>query len=255
MTMDQATLTAWNGLLASPAGWLLTFALVVVVPIRGYLTLHAPPPRDAGPTVLSATKLARYWKTIAWQWVLVAALLLIVRRHGLSAADVGERLGDARVTAGVTAALLAIVVVVFAIIFWRIRRAPPRVSSARESPMRYLAPGFGREMVVFALLSVTAGICEELLYRGWLVNVLRTATGSTGAAVGVGSAIFGIAHAYQGVGGMLRTMFVGLQFALLFVYVDSLIPGQVLHAAFDLAAGLAMATAEARRREARVATC
>jgi uncharacterized protein len=252
--LEQATLTAWHGLLSSRAGWLLTFALVVVVPIRGYLTFHAPS-RDAGPIVLRAKKLALYSKIIAWQWFLVVALLLIVRRHGLSAADVGERLGDARLTVAVTAGLLAIVVVVFAIILRRIRHAPQRVSSVGTHSVRHIVPGFGLEMVLFALVSVTAGICEELLYRGWLVNILRVATGSVWTAVGVSAAMFGIGHAYQGATGILRTTFVGLQLALLFVFVDSLIPGQVVHATVDLGTGLAMATAAARRREARAVTC
>jgi hypothetical protein len=45
---------------------------------------------------------------------------------------------------------------------------------------------------------------------------------------------------------MLRTGFVGLQLAYLFVTVDSLIPGQVIHAAFDLVMGFALATAVSR---------
>src|SRR5437879_3276101 len=40
---------------------------------------------------------------------------LVLRRHGLSIGDVGERLGDAWLTVGVTAGLLTIVMVVFAI--------------------------------------------------------------------------------------------------------------------------------------------
>ncbi len=78
------------------------------------------------------------------------------------------------------------------------------------------------------------------------MNILRAATRSTWAAVVIGAVVFGIGHAYQGVIGMLRTTFVGLQLAILFVAVGSLVPGQVLHAGVDLVAGLAGALAASR---------
>jgi hypothetical protein len=45
---------------------------------------------------------------------------------------------------------------------------------------------------------------------------------------------------------MLRTVFVGLQLAILYVMVGSLIPGQVLHAGVDLLVGVAGALAVSR---------
>jgi membrane protease YdiL (CAAX protease family) len=227
--MDPRTLPVWNVLLSSWDAYLLTFVLAVVVPVSGYFRFRRLPIR-AGLGLPSRTKVALYIKTICWQWLLVAALLLVLRRHRLSVSAIGEHLGDPRLTMGTTGAFLTAI-------------DPP----AAADRVRALGPAFGREMWVFAVVSLTAGICEELLYRGWLVNLLRVATGSVWIAVGLGAAVFGVAHAYQGTKGMLRTSFIGLQLALLFVYVDSLIPGQVLHAGVDLVAGFVSAIAGARR--------
>jgi len=49
------------------------------------------------------------------------------------------------------------------------------------------------------------------------------------------------------VGAILRTFLVGLQLAILFVVVGSLVPGQVLHAGVDLLAGVAASVALRRR--------
>jgi len=49
-------------------------------------------------------------------------MLLVLRRHGLSVSDVGERLGDQRVTFAVTCALVLILTVVSAVVLWRLRR-------------------------------------------------------------------------------------------------------------------------------------
>jgi membrane protease YdiL (CAAX protease family) len=94
-------------------------------------------------------------------------------------------------------------------------------------------------MVAFILVSASAGICEELLYRGWMVNFLWAETGSVWAAGAISSIVFGIGHAYQGIKAILRTIFVGIQLVVLFVLVKSLIPGQVLHAGVDILTGVA----------------
>ena len=196
-------------------------------------------------------KLRIYVQTIAWQWLLVAALWLVLHRHGLSLVEAGEHLGDARLTLSVTAGLAATVGTVFVIARWRIRRSRATPAQPVADHVRAIAPAGGLEMSVFALVCVTAGIGEELLYRGWLVNLLRVATGSVWIAVVIGSTVFGTGHAYQGGRGMLRTGLIGFQLAVLFVYVGSLIPGQVLHAAADLVAGALFATSASRARSAR----
>jgi uncharacterized protein len=241
ISMDPRSLQVWTALLSSWDAWLLTFTLVVIVPTLGYLRFR----RLDNQTSLVASsrrKLTVYARTIFTQWFLVVATLLVGWRHGLSAADLGERLGDdVRLTLGVTAGLIAIVAVVFAFVLWRRRHPRPQAPKATVDRLRKLIPASGPEMAAFVLVGITAGICEELLFRGWLVNILRVATGSVWVAVAIASAAFGIGHAYQGAKGMLRTGLVGLQLALLFVYVDSLIPGQVLHAAVNIVAGFALA--------------
>jgi uncharacterized protein len=247
--VDPNILLAWRGLLSSWVAWLFTFLLVVVVPTLGYRRLRKLLAR--GDEVLpSRAKLALYTRTVCAQWLLAAAMLLILRSRGLSAADAGQRLGDVPLTFGVTSALVAVLAVVFWIVLRRVRRAKPATLLASAGHLRKLAPNFGLEMTAFVLVCLTAGVCEELLYRGWLLNLLRAATGSTWAAAVASSMLFGAAHAYQGVKGILRTTFIGLQLAALYVLVGSLVPGQLLHAAVDLLVGVAGALSLARLRAA-----
>ena len=243
--VDPKILLAWRGLLSSWDAWVLTFVLVVVVPTLGYIRFKQLLARG-DQAVSLRMKLTFYAKVIGAQWLLSAAMLLILWRHGLSAADAGERAGDFRLTFGVTFALLIVLAAVSWIVLWRTRRAPPARLVEGFGRMRSLVPAFGPEMAAFVLVCLTAGVCEELLCRGWMVNILRAATGSTWAAVAISSIVFGIGHAYQGVKAMLRTVFVGLQLAVLYVMVGSLIPGQVLHAGVDLLVGVAGALAVSR---------
>jgi membrane protease YdiL (CAAX protease family) len=250
---DPKILMAWRGLLSSWEGLVLTFVLAVVVPMLGYIRFRQLLARSDQAVPLRV-KLTVYFKTVCVQWSLSAAMLLILRRHGLSAGDAGERLADSGLTLAVTFALLIVLAVVSWFVLRRVRARPENLIGALGR-MRNLVPAFGPEMAAFVVVCVTAGVCEEMLYRGWLVNILRAATGSTWVAVIAGAIVFGIGHLYQGAKAMLRTVFVGLQLALLYVMVGSLIPGQVLHAGVDLLVGVAGALAVSRQSAAEAERC
>lgn len=105
-----------------------------------------------------------------------------------------------------------------------------------------LAPQTQREIRLFDMVSVTAGVCEEILYRGFLLVVLTPVVGIW-TAVGLTSVIFGLGHAYQGLAGIGKTALVGLVMALLTVFSGSLFIPMLLHAVIDLTSGRMMGAA------------
>jgi membrane protease YdiL (CAAX protease family) len=112
--------------------------------------------------------------------------------------------------------------------------------------IRRLLPSTSTERSLWVLVSLTAGLCEEFLYRGWLLLFFSSALGFVWAGLLVSSVFFGFAHSYQGRSGILGTAVLGLVFGLLFVFTRSLIPGQLLHTLLDLTNGLALARFAAR---------
>jgi uncharacterized protein len=98
-----------------------------------------------------------------------------------------------------------------------------------------LIPVTRNERLLYAALAVSAGICEEIVFRGWLLSTLRSPIGLSGTAlVIVASAIFGLAHAYQKVVGMLVTGLVGVLFCVLYVKTGSLLMPILLHVLIDI---------------------
>lgn len=85
-------------------------------------------------------------------------------------------------------------------------------------------------------VSISAGICEELLFRAYLIPWLDQAL-PIWAAVLLSSALFGLLHAYQGPAGMVRTAAVGLVLALIFLATGSLLVPILLHIVVDAYAG------------------
>ncbi len=105
-----------------------------------------------------------------------------------------------------------------------------------------LAPQTRTERRLFDMVSITAGVCEEILYRGLLLATLVSLVG-TWPAVAITSLIFGLGHAYQGISGIAKTGLVGLGLALLTVSSGSLFIAIVLHAVIDLTSGRIMGRA------------
>lgn len=111
----------------------------------------------------------------------------------------------------------------------------------RESRLlRELLPRTRPERAAFAVLSVAAGVGEELAYRGYVIPVLGTLVGAPAAAV-VSSLVFGVLHVYQGVLGMARTAVLGGVLAWGFLASGSLWPAVVAHAILDVLLGMALA--------------
>ena len=92
-----------------------------------------------------------------------------------------------------------------------------------------------RGMIVVAL---TAGVCEEFLFRGFVTwYFLALWPGSRVGlvlAVIISAVLFGFAHIYFGVQQAWVSAIVGLFFAVVVLAAGSLLPAMIMHAAMDL---------------------
>lgn len=108
----------------------------------------------------------------------------------------------------------------------------------RESRLLFhLLPRTAREKLAFLALSLGAGICEEIVFRGFLITALSAASGSLLLALLISSAAFGVVHAYQEPSGVARATLLGLVLAAPFVITGSLAAAMLAHAAIDVIGG------------------
>ena len=101
-----------------------------------------------------------------------------------------------------------------------------------------LLPRTTAEMIAFVALSVTAGFCEELLFRGYLQRQFLAWSGRVEAAVALQAVVFGVGHFYQGWRGALTITLYGAMFGILAVMRKSLRPGMIQHAMQDSFTGI-----------------
>jgi membrane protease YdiL (CAAX protease family) len=213
---------------------LIFAALGILIPWRGSVRVNKLIART---NISAEDRLSIYASTIAFQWVLtgviawrsIARLLtpenlgLTVRSHGLTAI----------VTVGMAAALCSLQ-------YFGIRRIASMpieaTSRMREISLR-LMPRTLIEALAFSALAVTAAVCEEFIYRGFVYAVLQTTTGSVTIAIVASSILFSLAHLYQGKKGLVSTFILGLAFAISRWATGNLIAATVTHLVVDLLAG------------------
>jgi membrane protease YdiL (CAAX protease family) len=100
-----------------------------------------------------------------------------------------------------------------------------------------LAPRTRSELGWWVALSLSAGFCEEFIFRGYLIWAFQPVFALWGAAA-FSVVLFALAHAYQGTKGILATGIVGGLFTLVVLICGSLWPAIVLHALVDIGQGL-----------------
>ena len=216
--------------------WLLCLVLAGLVPFHGLLAYGR---LKSGPEPIpTETKLRLYATIVVMEWALVALTFAVLHRHGLTLGDVGQRLGDPALTLSATLLGFLGLAAITALNVRQIRRADREELERAVERARKFVPVGSAEVAAFALVALTAGICEEILYRGWLVRFLGAFFGSIWIGVVAAAVLFGLGHAYQGWKGTLATGVLGLLFGAVFVGVKSLVPGQALHAAIDIVNGV-----------------
>jgi membrane protease YdiL (CAAX protease family) len=219
-----------------PVDHLLLVLIVLLWPV--YVAAYRYPRlrRDLQAAVPGA-RLRAYAEGMAVEWLLLALLLVLWFGLGRTLGDLGVALSSGwRLWLG--AVVMVVVMLLLTLQRYRILRDREMQEQLKKSLVHVsaLLPTNGREMATFYALSVTAGVCEEILYRGYVLWYIADVTGVVGGVL-LSSALFGLAHAYQGTKGMLQTGAVGLVLAILFVLSGTLWIPIILHAFLDINSG------------------
>ncbi len=110
-----------------------------------------------------------------------------------------------------------------------------RKPAAAPESIAFLLPGTRSERRWAGAVAVTAGVAEELVFRGLFLALGIGLVGLSPllAAILV-SVVFGLAHVYQGAQGVLTTALLGGVLAAIVLNTESLLPAILLHVLIDL---------------------
>jgi uncharacterized protein len=179
-----------------------------------------------------------YLPTLAMEWSVFGYIVWGVRKRGISLRElVGPRWSKGKqnlVDLGIAACFeLAALVVLGGV-------AHLLHTESNSKSLMFMMPANAVELIVWLMLSLTAGICEETIFRGYFQRQFIGWTGSTVFGIVISAAMFGGCHIYQGWKQTIVIGVFGAMFGALAVMRRSLKPGMMAHSFQDSAAGVAL---------------
>jgi uncharacterized protein len=207
----------------------------------------------AGSSKLSAVhgspaRILLYAGTFITQLILVLIIWFGIRRRGVRMRDlIGGRwktVEDFLLDLALAGAFLVVSLLLLALVRIALGMIDlHNLEKTKQDTLRMLgpiAPHTYLEAGLFVLLSVFAGLFEEIIFRGYLQRQLGALAQNAFIGIFASAVIFGLAHGYQGARMMLVLGLFGVFFGLLAHFRKSLRPGMMAHAFQDSLSGIAL---------------
>ncbi|UPO89748.1 CPBP family glutamic-type intramembrane protease [Niallia sp. Man26] len=232
--------------------WIMIVFLFVYEPIFGYFDFQK---FKVNVTTIAHAREKYYIHTIVGLWVPTLYIILLVLFTEVTFNQIGFTLPSINTDVFgpvITYIVFALTgVYIMAILYYmigyhvssNIRTNLTEAKNKQKEKSEFLAimPVSKKEKKLWNYVSFTAGVTEEIIYRGFLLfafSYLFPSLSIWFVAI-FASLLFGLAHTYQGLlSGVLRTAIVGLVFSILYAGLGSIIPLIILHFLIDYMAKL-----------------
>jgi membrane protease YdiL (CAAX protease family) len=215
---------------AGPVHTLFLLLALSVVAVIGYFSVHRQGAAH------QPHRLFFYLTTIAWEWILVAYVYRGLRRRGKSIRNIvgksWKSASDFLIDVAIAFGFWIVAILVLSLVAHAVG------SEGVSQAVRLLAPQGPFESLLWIALAVTAGICEETIFRGYLQRQFVAWTRSAPIGVLLSAALFGAGHIYQGAKSTVVIGVYGLMFGILAEARQNLRPGIITHAWHDAITGL-----------------
>ncbi len=212
------------------------FIIAVLYPIASFVGFRRLLRRVAAGETVNRGDL--YRNTMISHWALFFMAMALWAYSGRSWSAIGFSLDiNLWFGAGVILTILGIVALVMQNRYVK-AATPDEIESLRErlGSLEIMIPQNGSELARFNELSITAGIVEEILWRGFLIWYFSQFMPLWAAAL-LSTIGFGLAHAYQGLKQLPSITAVGAAFAVLYLVSGSIWLPIILHAIVDILQG------------------
>lgn len=202
--------------------------------------------RAGGAAVETGTdsRLPMYAVLIVMEWLLFFGVWRGLKAHGTPLSAVfGERYGTWRgravaLVSGVAA--LPVILLATTAVKQGLVYAGADMSADHARVLEAMLPHGIAEGLAWIALSISAGVCEEFAYRGYLLRQFSAWLGAPVPGMLLSALVFGLGHAYQGPWqALLIGAAYGIPLGALALLARGLGPGIVAHALNDALPGLA----------------
>lgn len=182
-----------------------------------------------------------YLSTMLFEWGLLFYVWWGVAKRGMSMRELiggrWERFEDILLDVALAIGFWFAALMVLAGVAFALRLKGPSSIGEAIKPLAPLVPHSSTELLIWAGLSITAGVCEEVIFRGYFQKQFGNWARTMWLGLIASAVLFGAGHGYEGRQKMLIIGVYGLLFGLLAHFRRSLRPGMITHAIHDFVMG------------------
>lgn len=231
--------------------WILIAFLLLYEPIFGYFSFQ----RFKEKVKIDENERGKYYiHTIVGLWIPAIFILFLLLFTDLTLRDIGLTipaihpliLGSTVTYIGLSLALLYVLLILYYSIGYHFsEKIKNQLTIAKEQQSAKVSfsailPVTKKERKLWNYVSFTAGVTEEIIYRGFLLFAIAylSPNVSIWLVILLSSLLFGLAHTYQGALGVFRTTLIGVLFSIIYIGLGSIFPLMAFHFLIDYAAKL-----------------
>jgi len=216
---------------------LLLFLLGIVLPI--FAVFQSQPEMK---TISFDTQMKKqvYYGNSIFQWICAGIILATWWGCSRSFADLGFQIGT---WSQLTIGLIGAFVVLYLIDVWSEIRNAQKIEETKNKWLKDvpILPTTFDEFKHFLFVAFTAGVCEEIIFRGFFINyflaINENNTLGNWLAVVIPAFLFAIGHMYQGGKAVAKILVMAILFGWVYLLTQSLLLLMLIHFLVDVLGG------------------
>lgn len=207
----------------------------LVISVAGFFAYRGAIRAASMRATVNPDHMSIYGRTIFFEWLMLALVLAGVWLRGASLYTLmGERWRSFKQVAldigiGVVFMMISLPVASFVGSFLP--------GGGNEKASRFLLPQVRAELALWMVLSISAGICEEAVYRGYFQRQFIALARNVPVGIVLSAALFGASHLYLGFWQAVQICMLGTMSGILAQWRRSVRPGMIAHALQDVLGG------------------
>lgn len=188
----------------------------------------------------TAEKIQIYYSNSAIQWIGVIAIGTLWYYNDRSHISLG--LGSPQMTTMAWSLIALFIIWYLFDIWWELRSEAKKAETRKKWQQNIpFLPENWQELRHFFFVAVTAGVCEEIIFRGFCIQYFLAWNQDnllgTWLAILLPAFLFSIGHVYQGYLAVLKTLFMAIILGWVFILTQSLWIPIILHFLVDIISG------------------
>lgn len=229
-----------------PLAQKIVLAIILLgYPLLSMVMYYLSPPSER---LIESRILQVYLPGLLFQMMIIFSILFVILKTPVSLSEDRWGLSKSLASLGIKKSDFSITNLAAALIFLFAAVIVLNIISSiinyygffQAEDIAYLLPRTLSEKVFWIIISIAAGIAEEICFRGYVISRMVKLTGSIWPGVLLGSISFGMGHLYQGLEGVVLISIYGFMFCMLYLARGSLVPCIIAHTLQDILAAFAV---------------